>query len=572
MRMNRFSTYISFAVVMVLVLAACSPPSIVPDFSVAVSGVLSIQAGSSDQVTVTLSRSGGFADVVTMSVEGLPGGVTAAFSENPLAGSSASLTLSVSPSSAVGAFALTVRGQAGSLSKTASLNLSVTGPPVTVNSVAVQGFSPSKQVRQGYGTIVLEVLGDQLSDIALAKLGSLNGTVVTNNSISATISFLVSHGADMGMQTLSLTASAGAVDFPGAVEITAITADANTGVDTNQGTLDSPFKTLTQAASVASLGDSIHLADGLYDNVNGEAFPVTISGVSLSGASEAGTILDDNSGVTDTLVAFSGPTSVSDLTISNVGEAIDFNGGDATISNVTVDTTTVDAGMELSGSGTFTLTNITVMHTTGEGIDLFQTATATIAGATLDGNVNHAVLLRDSASLDLSDATFVNNERNSIRLEGANTLNLMNSSFTNNGVLGAWSATVLFGNDSVTTIDNVTVDANGAYGINFGTSNGSLTVTDATITNQGLSGINVSGSPLVINLGDAVTPGNNVLTGNGGFQLRDVRPAGETVIMTAYSDDLGGVGAQPTGIKVGAASEAARWSISGAGNQIDFGP
>ena len=235
--------YTPFAIILVLVLAACQPGQVVPPgFSLSLSGGLSIESGNSAQTTVNLAREGGFSDPVSLSVEGLPAGVTASFSETPLAGSSSQLTLNVSPSVAVGAYAMTVRGEAGSLSDTASLSLTVTEPPVSVASVAIQGFGGSHQVRQGYGTITLEVLGEQLDGIALAKLGNLNGNVMTNNDLSATIEFIVPHGADLGFQALSLVASAGQVDVPNAAEFTAITVAAGTGSDANQGTPGQPLQ------------------------------------------------------------------------------------------------------------------------------------------------------------------------------------------------------------------------------------------------------------------------------------------------------------------------------------------
>ncbi len=59
---------------------------------------------------------------------------------------------------------------------------------------------------------------------------------------------------------------------------TAPTADyyvnALTGNDSNQGSLASPFKTITHALSVAGPGDTIQVAPGVYDGTNGETFPI----------------------------------------------------------------------------------------------------------------------------------------------------------------------------------------------------------------------------------------------------------------------------------------------------------
>ena len=82
----------------------------------------------------------------------------------------------------------------------------------------------------------------------------------------------------------------------------------------------------------------------------------------------------------------------------------------------------------------------------------------------------------------------------------------------------------------------------------------------------------LSGTPAAVDLGSADSPGNNTIEGNADVQLSDGRPAGETVVITAYGVDLGGVGAPPLGLQTGVDDDTNRWEIVNAGNQIDFGP
>ncbi len=63
---------------------------------------------------------------------------------------------------------------------------------------------------------------------------------------------------------------------------------ATTGADTNAGTLASPFKTITKALTIATVGMTVQVMPGTYDAANGETFPITVpAGVSLIG-DEAG--------------------------------------------------------------------------------------------------------------------------------------------------------------------------------------------------------------------------------------------------------------------------------------------
>ncbi|WP_341526725.1 DUF1565 domain-containing protein [Nostoc sp. UHCC 0302] len=57
-----------------------------------------------------------------------------------------------------------------------------------------------------------------------------------------------------------------------------------TGSDTNSGSEQTPFKTITQALKVATLGTKIQLAQGNYNAASGETFPLTVpSGVTVVG-------------------------------------------------------------------------------------------------------------------------------------------------------------------------------------------------------------------------------------------------------------------------------------------------
>lgn len=62
----------------------------------------------------------------------------------------------------------------------------------------------------------------------------------------------------------------------GAVVIYASYVDAVSGSDSNAGTEQAPFKTITHALSVAVAGDSIKVAPGTYDAALGESFPIQI--------------------------------------------------------------------------------------------------------------------------------------------------------------------------------------------------------------------------------------------------------------------------------------------------------
>jgi hypothetical protein len=99
-----------------------------PGFSIAASpGSASVVAGGSASYTVTVSRTGGFADPVTLSATGLPAGSTATFTPNPA--DSSTLTVATSSATPAGTYPLTITGTAAGTAHSTSSTLVVTQPP-----------------------------------------------------------------------------------------------------------------------------------------------------------------------------------------------------------------------------------------------------------------------------------------------------------------------------------------------------------------------------------------------------------------------------------------------------------
>ena len=105
-----------------------------PSFSVSdAPSSLSIAQGASGNSTITVSSNDGFNSAVSLTVSGLPSGVTAALSPTsvaPTAGASATstLTLTASSSATAGTQAVTVTGTSGSLTTSTTVSLTITSP------------------------------------------------------------------------------------------------------------------------------------------------------------------------------------------------------------------------------------------------------------------------------------------------------------------------------------------------------------------------------------------------------------------------------------------------------------
>lgn len=126
--------------------AGPAPPA-VPSFTISVSpaSVTVAQGGSAQSVQVSVSGQGGFSSAVTITVSGLPSGVTASPALSVNAGSAGALTFSASGLAQIAAQTVTIQGSSGNLSANTSLQLEVTGqfvadPFHAVGGVIVHGF------------------------------------------------------------------------------------------------------------------------------------------------------------------------------------------------------------------------------------------------------------------------------------------------------------------------------------------------------------------------------------------------------------------------------------------------
>ena len=112
--------------------------TVTPDFTVsATPPSQTVTQGTGTSYTVNVGSLGGFAGPVTLSAPGLPSGVSATFSSNPVApGSNSTMNVSTDPSTSPGTYTLTITGTNGSLSHSTTVTL-------VVQAVVVGDFSLS---------------------------------------------------------------------------------------------------------------------------------------------------------------------------------------------------------------------------------------------------------------------------------------------------------------------------------------------------------------------------------------------------------------------------------------------
>jgi hypothetical protein len=169
-----------------------------PSFTLAAApAALSVTQGSSGTSTVSLTPLNGFTGAASLTVGGLPNGVTASFS--PASASSTSkLTVTAAASAPVGAAPLTITATAGKISATAAIALTVAAAP---------GFTLSSSP----SNVSVAAGGAGSATISVASQGGFSGAVaLTAAGLPAGVTASFSPASTKAGSTLTLTAASSA--------------------------------------------------------------------------------------------------------------------------------------------------------------------------------------------------------------------------------------------------------------------------------------------------------------------------------------------------------------------------
>ncbi len=190
------------------------PPT--PDFSLSANPTsLTINRGASGTSAITITRTGGFTDSVTLGASGLPTGVTASFAPPSTTSGSSVLTLSASSAATLGAASITVTGTGGGLTRTTPINLTVTQPqtPDFTISASPQALAINRGA-SGTSAITITRTGGFTADVTLSLgvlpqglTASFNPNPATGGSSVLTIS--ASSSASLGAVALTITGTGG---------------------------------------------------------------------------------------------------------------------------------------------------------------------------------------------------------------------------------------------------------------------------------------------------------------------------------------------------------------------------
>jgi hypothetical protein len=255
-----------------------------PDFTMGASpNSVSVNQGSNGTSTITITSLNGFNAATSLSASGLPSGVTAAFSTNPVTppanGSATStLTLTASSSATTGTATVTITGTSGSTTHTTTISL-------TVNTAAQANFaigsSPSSvtvtQGGNGTSTVTITSQNSFSSATTLIASGLPSGvtaafstnpvTPPANGSATSTLTLTASATATTGTATVTVTGTSGSLTHSTTISLTV-----NSSVGLQTAVYDSTLKApkCVNVASGCDSGPSLLLG---RDTLSGGAEP-----------------------------------------------------------------------------------------------------------------------------------------------------------------------------------------------------------------------------------------------------------------------------------------------------------
>jgi uncharacterized repeat protein (TIGR01451 family) len=262
-------------------------------------------------------------------------------------------------------------------------------------------------------------------------------------------------------------------------------------LDTNPGTIDQPYQSISQGLGSVDENGTVYIADGVYTGGNNTNITISKS-ITLTGQSQSGTMINGSDSnwifnvtsganvVIQNLTLTNGKAPDRDSTL-NYGGAI-YNMGNLTVLNCIFTNNTARVGGAIYSRGAVDVTGynrsyLTVLNST------FNNNTAQLGGAIYSHYGN---------TLTVTNSKFMNNTAtkhggaifNLNGAEGSGINRVDNCEFTGNTATNRSGA--IYNNNGIFTVNNCTFTNNTAttYGGAIYHSMGNFTVTDSTFTNN----------------------------------------------------------------------------------------
>jgi hypothetical protein len=163
--------------------------------------------------------------------------------------------------------------------------------------------------------------------------------------------------------------------------------DSSKGSNTNPGTENKPFKTITKALGLVTAGHTVYVTPGTYDLANGETFPLQLP----AGAILIGDEANKGAGNPPTVIKGGSPTGF-------IGTSIEA-GANSVIAGFTIlhddAGATFNENIAITNDG-ITLRNNHIIDGSDNGLYIYKGAdNHTIVGNVIQGNTSNGLIFRD---------------------------------------------------------------------------------------------------------------------------------------------------------------------------------
>jgi hypothetical protein len=211
----------------------------VPTFTLSNSGPVTLGQGSTASSHVSVAAEYGFTGSVKLAVSGLPSGVTASISPNPVTGF-AQLTFTASSTAAVGNSSLIVTGVSGTQTATTTVSLAVFQPTFTLTTPGTVTLGTGSSV---FPTVTVNPEYGFIGSVSLAVSGLPSGVAAsfspTPTTGSSAMTLTASSIAVPGSYTATLTGTYGTktvtATFPLVIVTPSFTLSSGGSVELGQG-------------------------------------------------------------------------------------------------------------------------------------------------------------------------------------------------------------------------------------------------------------------------------------------------------------------------------------------------
>ncbi len=258
------------------------------DFALSAPTSASVTRGASATSSISISRTN-FTSAVSLSVSGLPSGVTASFSPSSTTGTSSTLTFTASSSATTGTSVVTVTGAADGLTRTASISLTVN--PATTSDFALSAPASASVTRGASATASISISRTNFTSAVSLSVSGLPSGVTASFSPSSTtgttstLTFTASSTATTGTSVVTVTGAANGLSRTASLSLTVNPATTSTftlaatptSLTVNRGASGTSTLSITRTSFTSAVAFS---ASGLPTGVTASFNPSSATGTS----------------------------------------------------------------------------------------------------------------------------------------------------------------------------------------------------------------------------------------------------------------------------------------------------